>query len=191
MSAWPDSGTAVHQITWLAYIFYNYRGKQFTHQWNHAWPTEVGNCYTHSKKPELDIQVLNNYRPVSNLPFLSKVIGRVVAVQLNEYLTDNSLVEPLRSAYHQYHTTETALMHVLSDILLALDQKKSVFLVLLDLSAAFDTVDHELLISHLPLQLGVGGVPLSWFRSYLSNRTQFVSVGELKSDPLIPKRGVP
>ena len=84
------------------------------------------------KKTQLDIQVLNNYRPVSNLPFLSKVIERVVAAQLNEYLMGNSLVDPLQSAYHQYHSTETALMHVLGDILLALDQKKSVFLVLLD-----------------------------------------------------------
>ncbi len=114
------------------------------------------------KKPHLDAQVLNNYRPVSNLPYLSKIIERVVATQLQGYLTENSLLEPLQSAYREHHSTETALTYVLSDILMSLDQKKSVFPVLLDLSAAFDTVDHGLLINRLSSRLGIRGIPLEW-----------------------------
>ncbi len=124
------------------------------------------------KKPHLDIQDLNNYRPVSNLPFLSKVIERVVAAQLTEYMTKNSLTEPLQSAYRQHHSTETALVHVLNDILLSLDKKKSVFLILLDLSAAFDTVDHKLLIDRISRRLGIGGVVRDWIESYIAGRTQ-------------------
>ncbi len=98
------------------------------------------------KKPQLDSQILNNYRPVSNLPFLSKVVERVVASQLTEYLNEVLLIEPLHSAYRQYHSTETVVMN---DILMSLNQMRAVLLVLLDLSAAFDTVDHKLLTGRL------------------------------------------
>ena len=98
------------------------------------------------KKLLLDPEVLKNFRPVSNLTFISKLIERVVALRLNEHLTRNKLQEVLQSAYRQYHSTETALLKVQNDLLTAIDTDGGAILVLLDLSAAFDTIDHKILI---------------------------------------------
>jgi len=87
---------------------------------------------------------LNNFRPASNLEFLSKLIGETVFVQLNNYLGENDLHEPLQSAYKIFYSTEAALFTVTNDIMLSFDKGDNVFLVLLDLSAAFDTVNHTL-----------------------------------------------
>ena len=85
-----------------------------------------------------------SYRPVSKLSFLSKTIERIVAKQLNDYLVSASLLPPLQSAYRRYHSTETALLRVMSDVFAAIDQQCVTLLGLLDLSAAFDCVDHEI-----------------------------------------------
>ena len=108
----------------------------------------------------MDCNILNNYRPVSNLTFLSKVIEKAVAFYLNKYLINNNLNESLQSAYKSGHSTETALVRVKNDI-------KPVILVLLDLSAAFDTVDHNVLFSRLKDMFGLSGRVLEWFISYL------------------------
>ena len=94
------------------------------------------------KKPSLDPEDLKNFRPVSNLPYISKIIERVVAAQLNKHMSENNLYEVFQSAYKKSHSNETARTHVQNDILRSLDEKKCVLLVLLDLSSAFDTVDH-------------------------------------------------
>ena len=112
------------------------------------------------KKPQRDTEDLNNYRPVSNLTYISKVIERVVAAQLNEHLVTNSSNKAYQLAYHQFHSTETAQTCVMNDILLALDQRISIFLVLLDVLAAFNTVDHQLLLGCLAGRIGLDGVPL-------------------------------
>ncbi len=143
------------------------------------------------KKPQLDVQVLNNYRPVSNLPFISKVIERVIASQLNAHIQEHSLGEPLQSAYRQSHSTETALIYVVNDLLLCLDRKQSVLLVLLDLSAAFDTVDHAALLDRLTTRIGLEGTAREWVESYLSGRSQCVSIAGVKSPPQLLARGVP
>ena len=106
------------------------------------------------KKTNLDQTEFKNYRPVSNLSFLSKVIEKAVAFQLTSYLEDNHLYEPLQSAYKKSLSTETALIKVHNDIVTAIDSGHSVILVLLDLSAAFDTVDHRILIRGCLLVLG-------------------------------------
>ena len=90
--------------------------------------------------------------------------------------------ETNQSAHCQYHSTETALTGVVNDVLLAMDHKESVFLVLLDLSAAFDTINHQLLLGHLAGRVGVDGVPLDWIKSYLLGRTQYVSIAGEKSE---------
>ena len=95
----------------------------------------------------MDCNILNNYRPVSNLTFLSKVIEKAVAFHLNKYLINKNLNESLQSAYKSGHSTETALVRVKNDIMMSIDKGKPVILVLLDLSAAFDTVDHNVLFS--------------------------------------------
>ena len=107
------------------------------------------------KKPSLDHEVLKNFRPVSNLPFLSKILERIVAKRLTSHIVNHSLDEPLQSAYKPGHSTETALLKVTNDILLALDEKRDVFLVLLDLSAAFDTVNHTILLNRLRDRFGL------------------------------------
>ena len=92
------------------------------------------------------------------------------------YINKNNLNESFQSAYKQYHSTETALIRVHNDILTAIDNRRTVILLLLDLSAAFDTVDHDILLFRLQQRFGVTGMPLLWFKSYLSNRMQYVSV---------------
>ena len=92
------------------------------------------------KKMSLDPDDLKNYRPVSNLSFLSKVLERIVLSQLNEHLNHNHLLSPLQSAYRPNHSTETALLRIVNDLLTAMDNNKICILTLLDLSAAFDTI---------------------------------------------------
>ena len=129
------------------------------------------------KKPSLDPALLSNYRPVSNLSFLSKVLEKVVSSRLTEYLHQNGLREPMQSAYRKYHSTETALLRVQHDVLEALSGQKACLMVLLDLSAAFDTVDHTQLLNTLR-DLGIRGRALEWFSSYLCDRNQVVSIGQ-------------
>lgn len=143
------------------------------------------------KKSHLDPDVLKNYRPVSNLTFLSKVTEKVVAKRLISHLHSNSLIESMQSAYKQSHSTETALIRVQNDILMALDQQKIVMLVLLDLSAAFDTVDHSLLLERMSSGMGVADTALSWFESYLSDRQQKVCIRGSVSSLHKLKYGVP
>ena len=125
------------------------------------------------KKPSLDHEILSNYRPISNLKVISKIIEKVVAVRLQDYLESNQLNEPLQSAYKRFHSCETALVRVHNDILRAIDDRHCVILLLLDLSAAFGHVDYDILITRLKSKFSICGTALEWFRSYLTNRTQF------------------
>ena len=133
------------------------------------------------KKPNLDPETLKNYRPISNLAFLSKVVEKVVAERLIEHMQMNNLQEPLQSAYKHLHSTETALLKVQDHILRNLDQGKGVVLLLLDLRAAFDTVDHGLLLKTLETTMGIKGQCLQWLTSYLEHRQQSVSIGGVQS----------
>ena len=128
------------------------------------------------KKDDLDPEVLKNYRPVSNLSFFSKVLERVVAARLTNYMTINQLHEPMQSEYRACHSTETALVRVQNDILRTIDQGGAAILVLLDLSAAFDTIDHSILLSRMESVLGVKGSALQWFKSYLLGREQRIKI---------------
>ena len=107
------------------------------------------------KKPTLDVEVLSKFRPISNLMFMSKLIEKVVASQLINHISSNGLDEILPSAYKQFHSTETALVKVFNDIVLDVDMNRTVILLLLDLSAAFDTVDHTILIERLANRFGL------------------------------------
>jgi hypothetical protein len=134
------------------------------------------------KKSDADKEVLKNYRPISNLPFLGKIIEKTVAQQLNEHITGQNMQEPMQSAYRKHHSTETALLRVQNDIFQAIDGQNCVLLVLLDLSAAFDTVDHSLLLSRLKHRFGITDEALAWIKSYLSGRKQSVMIGGVQSD---------
>ena len=106
-------------------------------------------------------------------------------------MAENKLSEPMQSAFRAGCSTETALLKVQNDILKAMDENKVVILVLLDLSAAFDTVDHNILIQRLKERLGLDGTALDWLRSYLSDREQSVRTGPSTSSPVTIKYGVP
>ena len=143
------------------------------------------------KKKGLQSDNLANYRPVSNLAFLGKVIEKVIVSQLLIYMRNNNLQDELQSAYKKGHSCETALLKVMNDIQISLDLGNSVFLVLLDLSAAFDLVDFDILLSRLETELGVTGPALEWFDSYLRSRTQSVVIGASHSKPVVLESGVP
>ena len=129
--------------------------------------------------------VNNNYRPVSNLPFVGKLIEHVVADQVTSHITQHNLMETNQSAYHSYLSTKTTLLKVKADIIRAMDNQKMICLVLLDLSAAFDTVNHDILIARLQDRFGIGGIALEWFRSYLRGRSQCVAIGDLDIDAVL------
>ena len=120
---------------------------------------------------------LKNYRPVSNLSYISKLLECVINKQLQQHLKTHDLPEPLQSAYKPHHSTETALVKVFNDILCAIDgPNAAVFMAMLDLSAAFDTVDHDIMHRRLQNTLGITGTALEWFRSYLDKRSMKVSI---------------
>ena len=112
------------------------------------------------------------------LPFLSKILEKVVAKQITSHLERNSLSARFQSGFRRYHSTETAVLRIANDILSSNDSGKVTALILLDLSAAFDTIDHEILLNRLTTDVGVSGIALSWFKSYLSGRTQVVSCAD-------------
>lgn len=128
------------------------------------------------KKADMDSLDTKSYCPISNLSVLSKLgklFERLVSKQLVKYLTDNRLLPDRQSAYRRFHSMETAVLRVLSDILMALDSGDLAMLTLLDLSAAFDSVDHDIL-KRLQKAYGLGAVVVSWFTSYLIGHTQYL-----------------
>jgi hypothetical protein len=143
------------------------------------------------KKPGLDPDVLGNYRPVSNLPFASKLLERAVAEQLNEHLKRHDMYARFQSAYRPSHSTETALVRVVNDLLSFVDSGENALLVCLDLSAAFDTIDHALLLGRLSDVVRLSDTVLSWFSSYLSDRFQRVLVNQCFSAETPLLCGVP
>uniref|UniRef100_A0A3Q3K2M1 Reverse transcriptase domain-containing protein n=1 Tax=Monopterus albus TaxID=43700 RepID=A0A3Q3K2M1_MONAL len=143
------------------------------------------------KKPTLDPGVLANYRPISNLPFISKILEKAVAKQLCDHLHKNDLFEDFQSGFRVHHSTETALVKVTNDLLLASDKGLVSILVLLDLSAAFDTIDHSILLQRLEHVIGIKGTALNWFKSYLSERFQFVHVNDECSTQTEVSHGIP
>jgi hypothetical protein len=143
------------------------------------------------KKNNLDKCELKNYRPISNLSFTSKLIERAASRQLTQYLETNQLLPHCQSAYRRFHSTETAILKVYSDIVDMIDGGEVVLLGMLDLSAAFDTVEHSILLERLCKTHGIQDTALSWITSYLINRTQAVVANGERSEVEVLIRGVP
>uniref|UniRef100_A0A8D0GH51 Reverse transcriptase domain-containing protein n=1 Tax=Sphenodon punctatus TaxID=8508 RepID=A0A8D0GH51_SPHPU len=143
------------------------------------------------KKPSLDVDILASYRPISNLPFLEKVIERAVALQLQAHLDSIGFLDPFQSGFRPSYGTETTLVALMDDLHREMDAGCSTFLILLDLLAAFDTVDHGLLLRRLQDMGGSGRDCLGWFRSFLSGRSQRVVLGAETSSPQALTCGVP
>jgi hypothetical protein len=137
-----------------------------------------------------DPLVPKNYRPVALLPIFSKILERAVFQQLVEYLDLNNLLKPDHHGSRQGHSTATALIQMYDQWLDQVDDGMMVGVMMIDLSAAFDMVDHELLLKKLEL-FGLTEGALAWFRSYLSDRSQVVCVDGCNSPPLAVDCGVP
>ena len=106
---------------------------------------------------------MNHFRPVSNLPFISKVLEKIVLRQYQKHLSDNSLLEMHHSAYRKDHITETAVLSVLGCLLVKTNEKLVSLIVLLYLSAAFDTRNHSILLKRLEVTFGVRDAALEYF----------------------------
>jgi len=120
-----------------------------------------------------------NYRPVSNVSFVSKLVERAVAIRLHSYLSSNDQLPSCQS-------TEPAMLSVWSNIPMAADQHQVTLLALLDMSSAFDCMDHDLLLQRLQTDFGLSNAPLVWIRSFLSDRTyQIAYVGDLSHTYLL------
>jgi len=134
---------------------------------------------------------VSNYRPISQLPFISKVLERVVTNRIRPHLEEYHLFNKYQSAYRATHSIETALLRVHHDITSALDKGSTVALVMLDQSAAFDVIDHDILLQRLEFAFGVSGRALKWFGSYLQDRSQCVCVGKDVSNSSCGLRSTP
>ena len=143
------------------------------------------------KKAGLDEGDPANYRPISNLNTIGKVIERLFLARLMPHIAASKSFSPMQSAYRKLHSTETALLKIMDDLYRIVDRKKSAVLISLDLSAAFDTIDHTILIERLKLRFGVSDVVLNWIVTYLQGRSQYVKVGEEKSAITCCEVGVP
>ena len=134
---------------------------------------------------------MKNFRPVSYLSFVSKILEKVVLIQLKKQLSGNNLLEIFQSTYRQNHSTEAAVLSVLDGQLGSADERLVSLVALLDLSAAFDTLDHPILLKRLETTFGVRGTVLDWFVSCLSGRFQSVIVDGVVSASRSLVYGVP
>src|SRR5207247_3041457 len=150
-----------------------------------SFPTSFKDAlvYPLLKKHNLPHEDLSSYRPISNLNFLSKILECIILFRMNAHFQTFPSLCPLQSAYRKFHSTETALLRIYNDLLRASDRRQVTALVLLTLSYAFDTIDHQILLDRLASFYGFSGSALS-LRSYLSDRTRHVGVQSSSSPPL-------
>ena len=119
------------------------------------------------KRSGLNKEDMKNYCPISNLPFISKLIENVVAKRIEEHLEPNDLDDSYQSVYCRGYSTETVLLKVHSDVAEAIDEGSTTALIILDLSAAFDVTDHPIVLRHLEFSFGIKEQALTWLKSYL------------------------
>ena len=143
------------------------------------------------KKAGLDQESFKNYRPIMNLQFLSKVIEKVVLKRLNTHMTENNLHCPNQHGYKKHHSTETLLIEIVDQTLIGFDSNTGTILILLDMSAAFDTVDLNKLLKILEHKIGLKGTVLKWFQSFLLGRKQKVQINGFTSEILLTMYDVP
>ena len=134
---------------------------------------------------------MKNYRPVSNLSFLSKVLEKIVVNQLNSDINSSNTSNQDQSAYRAFHSTGTALLKIHNDILASMDAGKVTALTLPDLSAVFDTMNYTILLRRLDDCLGVTRKALDWFKSYLTDRCKRIKLDDCVSSKADLKFGVP
>lgn len=166
-------------------INHSFRLGYFPDHLKHAVVTPV------IKSTNLDTEQYNNYRPVSSLKLDSKMFEASALEQLTDHLDNNNLHCKYQSAYRKGHSCETALAKIYNDAIDYLSPTTYVLLVFLDFSAAFDTIDHSILINRLNSDYGIKGKALAWLDSYLRHRTYKVKINNTISDPMPLTHGVP
>ena len=134
--------------------------------------------------------IFTSYRPVSVLPAFSKILERVMYNRLLRFLNNHNILSDNQYGFRKHHSTAYALACLYDKISSAIDNKECTVGIFIDLSKAFDTIDHNILISKLE-HYGVRGIPLRWFESYLSNRQQYVEFNGVSSESCEIKCGVP
>ena len=133
---------------------------------------------------------ISNYRPISVLTTFSKISEKLVCTRLNKYISDNAILHSSQFGFRKKLSTSMALLKLTDDISRAIDDDNLTVGVFIDLAKAFDTVDHRILLNKLN-HYGIRGVVNNWFSSYLSNREQYVKIGESNSSLCQIKCGVP
>ena len=190
MHARSDTFNTPKQTNYTTFSIIQINNRPFPHLWQSSRSYEKCTCHSYTKKNNSHAKSdLSNYRPISNLSYISKPLERIVFYQLHDYLDNNYILNQFQSAYTTYKSTETALTHVLNNILLHPTKHWSI-IIFLYLSAAFDTIDHSLLIRRLQC-IGITGTTLDWFISYLESRTYSVCIDSYKTKPRIISHGVP
>ena len=132
-----------------------------------------------------------NYRPITNLSTIGKILERLAMKQMRSHMEDSPNLDPQQSEYRALHSTETAMTRVMNDLLSAKYSKSPSVLLSLDISAAFDTLDHQRLLEWAKELFGFDSVVLRWLGSYLAGREQFVGVDGRRSRTVRLSSGVP
>ena len=143
------------------------------------------------KKTDADRTNPANFRPISNLSSISKVLERLALAQLRPHLLSSDNFCPFQSGYRTGHSTETALLELLNDVFIAGDDRRCTVVIGLDISAAFDTISHQTLLDRLQAEFGLCCTALDWIRSYLLDRKQYVKIGQHSSGLFDCRSGVP
>ena len=143
------------------------------------------------KKEGLNANDPSNFRPISNLNTIAKTLEKLFSTRLTPHVHKSPGFNPLQSAYRTFHSTETSLNKILDDVYRNIDGKKITVLIALDLSAAFDTLDHATLLQRLNTVFGITGSALEWLRTYLFGRKQFVGAEDFRSPSCNCMVGVP
>lgn len=143
------------------------------------------------KKKDLDPNSPSNYRPISKLNTISKLLERLAMTRLRNHIEQSPGFSKFQSGFRQHHSTETALLRLLDDVYTNADTGRRSLILQLDLSAAFDMIDHRILIRRLQSTFGISGSVLAWLSSYLTSRHQIVKVGSATSPSSVCSCGVP
>lgn len=138
-----------------------------------------------------DKTLVDNYRPISLISNFAKLLEKIIKAQLSDFLTRNNIISPNQFGFQKAVGTQDAIVKLTSEVCMALDQSKKVLAIFLDLAKAFDTVCPTLLLEKLESRIGITGVALQWFRSYLSNRQQSVGLYGSVSNTRLIQYGVP
>ena len=171
---------SIHALTEI--INCSIKWSSFPKRWKKALVVPIPKCDDPTSEKD--------YRPISLLPIFSKVLEKVIAIQLIEYFINTSLYDKFQSAYKRFHSTGTALLYIMDQLLQSIDQGNIVIMALLDYSKAFDTANHQLIIAKLK-SLGLTDTACNWISSYLSKRTQKVITNKGVSTEIQLKNGVP